>query len=155
MVSERAAVLDRAAIEALIPHREPFLFVDRVLDMSADAITTEWDVPVDLFAFRGHYPGRPLLPGVLTSEFAFQSAAILLVASRATPPAPGAVPALTKIEDARFKRAVLPGETLRASVEVVERLGPACFMKASITCGGATVLKVRFTVALVDALAGG
>jgi 3-hydroxyacyl-[acyl-carrier-protein] dehydratase len=146
--------MDRAAIEALIPHRDPFLFVDRVVDMSASAITTEWDVPADLFAFRGHYPGRPLLPGVLTSEFAFQSAAILLVSSSAIPHAPAAVPALTKIEDARFKRAVLPGETLRASVEVIERLGPACFMKASITCGGATVLKVRFTVALVDALAG-
>lgn len=155
MGSDRATILDRAAIEALIPHREPFLFVDRVVDMSADAIATEWDVPADLFAFRGHYPGRPLLPGVLTSEFAFQSAAILLVSSSASPRASGAVPALTKIEDARFKRAVLPGETLCASVEVVERLGPACFMKASITCGGATVLKVRFTVALVDALAGG
>jgi 3-hydroxyacyl-[acyl-carrier-protein] dehydratase len=152
--SERATLMDRAAIEALIPHREPFLFVDRVIDMGADTITTEWDVPADLFAFRGHYPGRPLLPGVLTSEFAFQSAAILLVSSSAMQSAPRAVPALTKIEDARFKRAVLPGETLRAAVEVIERLGSACFMKASITCGGATVLKVRFTVALVDALAG-
>ena len=154
MGSDRATVMDRAAIEALIPHREPFLFVDRVVDMSADAITTEWDVPADLFAFRGHYPRRPLLPGVLTCEFAFQSAAILLVSSSAIARAPEAVPALTKIEDARFKRAVLPGETLRAAVEVVERLGPACFMKATITCGGASVLKVRFTVALVDALAG-
>jgi 3-hydroxyacyl-[acyl-carrier-protein] dehydratase len=160
--SERTIVMDRAAIEAAIPHRDPFLFVDRVVELSSESISTEWDVARDLAAFRGHYPGMPMLPGVLASEFAFQSAAILLVTTArleldAARPAAGAraVPMLTKIEDARFKKAVSPGETLRAVVERIERVGPAHFMKAVITSAGATVLRVRFTVALVDPSAGG
>jgi 3-hydroxyacyl-[acyl-carrier-protein] dehydratase len=146
--------MDRAAIEAVIPHRAPFLFVDRVIESGERAITTEWDVGAGLDAFRGHYPGAPILPGVLTSEFAFQSAAVLLMTTIAASVPAGAVPVLTRIEDARFKRAVRPGETLRAVVELVERVGPACFLGAKITCEGATVLKVRFTVALVDPTAG-
>ena len=150
MGSERALAMDRAAIEAAIPHRDPFLFVDRVLDVGDGAITTEWDVAAHLAAFRGHYPGQPILPGVLISELAFQSAAILLATPHAASLAKGVVPVLTRIEDARFKRVVRPGETLRAVVEIVERVGPACYLKARITCDGATVLKVSFTVALVD-----
>ena len=147
MASEPA--MDRAAIEAAIPHRAPFLFVDRVVSLDELTITTEWTVQPELPAFAGHYPGRPLLPGVLTSEFAFQSAAILLVSSSAAS-SKSAVPMLTKIEEARFKKAVGPGETLRAVVERIERVGDVHFMKAHVTSGGATVLKVRFTVALVD-----
>jgi 3-hydroxyacyl-[acyl-carrier-protein] dehydratase len=153
--SERTVTMDRAAIEAAIPHRAPFLFVDRVVDSRGDSIATEWTVPADLDAFRGHYPGQPLLPGVLTSEFAFQSAAILLMISGTVPVSRGAVPMLTKIEEARFKKAVRPGETLRASVEILERVGSVCFLKAIVTSAGATVLKVRFTVALVDPASGG
>ncbi len=173
MASERTIVMDRAAIEAVIPHRDPFLFVDRVVGLSSDSITTEWDVAHDLPAFRGHYPKSPILPGVLASEFAFQSAALLLQitefgnngrADDTTSPMPDdpdgpvlsrAVPMLTKIEEARFKKAVKPGETLRAVVERIERMGPAHYCKAAITSAGATVLKVRFTVALVDPTSGG
>ena len=52
-------------IRGAIPHREPFLFVSRVLEQSTDRIVTEWDVSADHDFFRGHYPGSPLLPGVL------------------------------------------------------------------------------------------
>jgi len=155
VASDRAApILDRAAIEAAIPHRAPFLFVDRVLERGDDAIVTEWDVKADLFAFQGHYPGQPVLPGVLISEFTFQSAAILFAAPGSARVESHAVPVLTKIEDARFRKIVRPGETLRAELETVERLGPARFMKATVTSSGATVLKLRFTVALVDPAAG-
>ncbi|MBL8861505.1 MAG: beta-hydroxyacyl-ACP dehydratase [Planctomycetes bacterium] len=137
----------RAEIEALIPHRDPFLFVDRIVARSADRIVTEWDVSRDLGAFRGHYPGYPVLPGVLISEFTFQSAACLFASGAEPSVQPGSVPVLTRIEDARFRRVVRPGETLRAEVEVVERLGPARYCKASVTCDGATVVRLRFTVA--------
>jgi 3-hydroxyacyl-[acyl-carrier-protein] dehydratase len=137
----------RAAIEALIPHRDPFLFVDRIVEQATDRIVTEWDVAADFFAFRGHYPAFPVLPGVLISEFAFQSAACLFSAEAKPTVDARAVPVLTKIEDARFRRIVRPGETLRAEVDVVERVGPARYCKALVTCGGETVLRVRFTVA--------
>jgi len=137
----------RAEIEALIPHRDPFLFVDRILDRTADRIVTEWDVTPELAAFRGHYPGFPVLPGVLISEFTFQSAACLFASGADPAVRSSAVPVLTKIEDARFRRIVKPGETLRAEVEVTERLGPARYCKAVVTCGGETVVRLRFTVA--------
>lgn len=137
----------RTEIEALIPHRDPFLFVDRILARTSDSIVTEWDVAPDLFAFRGHYPGFPVLPGVLISEFTFQSAACLFASGADPSVRSNAVPVLTKIEDARFRRVVKPGETLRAEVEVTERLGPARYCKAIVTCGGETVVRLRFTVA--------
>lgn len=137
----------RSPIEALIPHRDPFLFVDRIVERAADRIVTEWDVAHDFYAFRGHYPGYPVLPGVLISEFAFQSAACLFADGSTPQVGESAVPVLTKIEDARFRRVVRPGETLRAAVEVTERLGPARYCKAIVTSGGETVLRLRFTVA--------
>lgn len=144
--------MDRRAIEAAIPHRAPFLFVDRVIERTRDTIVAEWDVRADLFAFRGHYPSFPVLPGVLISEFTFQSAAILFSEPGSSHVTSDAVPVLTKIEDARFKKIVRPGETLRAEVETIERIGPARYMKAHVTSNGATVLKLRFTVALTEAL---
>jgi len=137
----------RAEIEALIPHRDPFLFVDRIVARTADRIVTEWDVTPELFAFRGHYPGFPVLPGVLISEFTFQSAACLLASGADPAVRSSAVPVLTKIEDARFRRVVKPGELLRAEVEVTERLGAARYCRAVVTCSGATVMRLRFTVA--------
>jgi len=141
------ATTARAEIEALIPHRDPFLFVDRIVERTADRIVTEWDVSPDLPAFRGHYPGFPVLPGVLISEFTFQSAACLFASGADPAVHSNAVPVLTKIEDARFRRVVRPGETLRAEVLVTERLGSARYCKAVVTCAGETVVRLRFTVA--------
>lgn len=150
MASDPATLaMDRAAIERAIPHRPPFLFVDRVLAKDAGRIVTEWDVPRDLPALQGHYPGKPVLPGVLASEFCFQSAALLFSEPGAPTPADGAVPVLTRIEDARFRKLVLPGETLRAELATAETLANVRWMTAHVTSGGKSVLRIRFAVALV------
>ncbi|MEY4775468.1 MAG: 3-hydroxyacyl-[acyl-carrier-protein] dehydratase FabZ [Planctomycetota bacterium] len=148
MASE-TTLMDRAAIMQAIPHRDPFLYVTRVVARSDDAITSEWDVPTDLYAFQGHYPGHPVLPGVLVCEFSFQSAAILFSEPGSAKVSNDAVPVLTKIEDARFKSIVKPGETLRAEVVVEERLANARYCKAIITSAGRTVCRLRFVVASV------
>lgn len=144
--------MDRAAIERAIPHRAPFLFVDRVLERKDGALTGEWDVRADLPALAGHYPGNPVVPGALISEFTFQCAAILLSAARRDVTA---IPVLVKIEDARFKKMVGPNETLRAVVETLEMLGTTRFMKALVTSNGETVARLKFTVTLVAKDAGG
>jgi 3-hydroxyacyl-[acyl-carrier-protein] dehydratase len=136
----------RAAVLAALPHRPPFLFVDRVVDRTETTIQTEWHVAEDLACFAGHYPGDPILPGVIVSEFAFQSGAILVAADASAE----GVPVLVRIEDARFRKIVRPGETLAARVELVDRVGPARYLKAVVTSSGETVAKLSFTVALAS-----
>ena len=140
----------RAGVLSAIPHRPPFLFVDGIVARAESSIVTHWSVSEDLPCFAGHYPGEPILPGVLVSEFAFQSAAILLAGPRSDARAPSErVPVLTKIQDARFRKIVRPGEKLVAQVELVESVGPARYLKATVTSRGETVAKLAFTVALV------
>ena len=131
-----------------LPHRDPFLFVTRVVAHDGETIVTEWDVPTDLAAFEGHFPGDPVLPGVLISEFCFQSGAILISAMSQDDEASAGVPVLTRIGDARFKKIVRPGETIRAEVERTEQLSNAHYVKAKVTSHGKTVLRLECVLAL-------
>lgn len=147
---------EREGILARIPHRPPFLFVDRVLERGERRILTEWRVPPEADFFAGHYPGNPILPGVIGSEFAFQSAALLLCESADAHAPRAAVPVLVRIQDARFRRIVRPGETIRAAVELEERLGNACHLRGDVrTPAGERVLSLRFVVALAAPEQGG
>ena len=142
----------RAEIEAAIPHREPFLFVDRILSRSEQGIQCAWRVPEDADWFRGHYPGQPVTPGVILSEHAFQCAAIFLSEQLSGFSAEDGVPVLTKIENARYKRMVQPGESLETQVSLRERLGPAWYLSAKVSCAGATVLNIRFVLSGTEAM---
>jgi 3-hydroxyacyl-[acyl-carrier-protein] dehydratase len=139
-------------ILALIPHRPPFLFVDAIAARGESWIETTWSARADLELFRGHYPGEPLLPGVLICEHAIQSGALLLALEGAAAKTAG-VPVLTRIGDARFRRAVRPGETLSTRVELEESAGNARRLVAQVRVGQAKVARVEFTVAQT-ALAG-
>ena len=143
---------DRAAIEAAIPHRDPFLFVDSIIAQSDEGITCGWTVPAQADWFRGHYPGNPITPGVIISEHAFQCAAIFISNQMRGLDAQDGVPVLTKIENARYKRIVKPGEMLETKVSVRERLGPAWYLSAKVTCGGQSVLNIRFVLSGTEAM---
>lgn len=142
-------VMNRGAIEAAIPHRAPFLFLDAVVERAPGALTATWRVPEDAPWFAGHFPGQPVLPGVLISEHVFQAAAVLIALEAGGLPA-DAVPVLTKIEAARFRRVVRPGESLATTVQIEERLGPAWYVAGAVTCAGAPVLKLRCTLSAVS-----
>jgi 3-hydroxyacyl-[acyl-carrier-protein] dehydratase len=144
----QAVLMDQQEIQRWIPHRSPFLFVDRVLELGEDQILTEWDLAPDAFFFQGHYPDYPILPGVLVNEHVFQSAAILM--SKLDDSRPGeieGVPVLTRIQEARFKRFVRPGETIQARTILNDRVGRACYLKSTITCDGQKVARLEFVVA--------
>jgi 3-hydroxyacyl-[acyl-carrier-protein] dehydratase len=129
-------------IYAAIPHREPFLLVDEIVERTESRIvcTKVFSGREDFFA--GHYPDFPIVPGVLLCEAAMQSGAILL--SGHLVGLEGRVPVATRMNDVRFKRMVRPGETIRMEVELVERLGDAFFLKAKVSVEGSVAVRFEF-----------
>ncbi|HUR27784.1 MAG TPA: 3-hydroxyacyl-ACP dehydratase FabZ family protein [Planctomycetota bacterium] len=136
------------SIHAAIPHRDPFLFVDRILERTEKEIHAEWTVRADAPFFEGHYPAHPIVPGVLLCESVFQAGAILCAHDKQDKSPEGSVPVLTKIGDARFKHVVRPGETLAIHVTLDERIGSTRFMTGRVQSAGRTVLRVTFVVTL-------
>lgn len=127
-----------------IPHRPPFLFVDKVVELTETTIKATRQVSPDEPFFQGHYPGYPIMPGVLVCESVFQTGAILL--SKTIDDMGEGAPVLTRINKAKFKNMVKPGDTLELQAEIVERLSTAYFLKGKASVGGKTVLTVEFAV---------
>jgi 3-hydroxyacyl-[acyl-carrier-protein] dehydratase len=143
----------RAEIEAAIPHRDPFLLVSEVLEVDEHSIVTRWTVPADADWTRGHYPGQPITPGVLLCEHAVQSGALLVSRNLAGFDAADGVPVLTKLQDARFRQMVLPGQTVETRVEVTDRVGPAWILKARVTLDGKRAVDLACTLSAAGAMA--
>ena len=127
-----------------IPHRPPFLFVDKIVELTETTIKATKQVSPDEPFFQGHYPGYPIMPGVLVCESVFQTGAILL--SKTIDNLGEGAPVLTRINKAKFKNMVKPGDTLELQAEIVERLSTAYFLKGKASVGGKTVLTVEFAV---------
>jgi len=132
-----------------IPHRPPFLFVDRIVELTETKIRTTKEISPDEPFFKGHYPGNPIMPGVLVCESIFQTGAILL--SSIIGDIGDGVPVLTRITNARFKNMVRPGSLLEVEAELVERVSNAFFLKGSASVAGKTVVTVEFAVSLAQA----
>ncbi|WP_456387270.1 3-hydroxyacyl-ACP dehydratase FabZ family protein [Desulfolithobacter sp.] len=142
---------DRQYILERIPHRPPFLWLDRVMELGEQDIVMEKDIPADLDLFRGHYPDHPLMPGVLLCEAVFQAGALLvgILLEKEGKKVDG-VPVLTRIQSARFKREVRPGETISIRASLVEQVGRAWFLKGLVRVGGKVAVQVRFACALKE-----
>ena len=135
----------------LIPHRDPFLFVDEIEEFEAnERVVTRWEVREDHDFFRGHYPAEPVLPGVLISEYAFQSGAILLKksADEGWDDSEDAIPVLAGIEKARFKKLVRPGTTLRAEVKLDRSMANARYLSARVSTDEGIVARLSFVLAM-------
>lgn len=147
-----AMQIDLDGIKALIPHREPFLFIDRVTAVSAEGLVAERLVRGDEPQFTGHYPDNPIMPGVLLCEATFQAAAVYL-AQREGLAATGegaATPVLARIQDARFKQMVKPGDTIEITVTYVEAVSSFHFLKGVIRKAGKVAATVSFALAMVQ-----
>jgi len=148
-------VLTREEICELIPHRDPFLWIDEVTAESANQLTARKFVAADLDVFRGHYPGQPVLPGVLVCEAAMQAGAVLISRQANVGESPtsgaGRVPVATRINNVKFRRMVRPGDTLVIDVELTERLADAFFLKATVKVDGKTAAQLEFACTLAQA----
>lgn len=134
-------------IKRLIPHRPPFLWVDRILTCSETTIETEKHIPNDHEVFQGHYPGNPITPGVLLCEAIFQSGALLMAQNSATQ-STDHVPVLTRIINAKFKRSVFPGDTTQIKVNLLEVVASVSFLKGTLKINGKTAVQVEFACAM-------
>ncbi|OLE42326.1 MAG: 3-hydroxyacyl-[acyl-carrier-protein] dehydratase FabZ [Nitrospirae bacterium 13_1_20CM_2_62_14] len=115
--------MDIAAIRAILPHRYPFLLVDRITELEAGRrIAGIKNVTANEPFFQGHFPDRPIMPGVLIIEAMAQVGGVL--AFKSVPPTGRPVVYLTGVDKARFRKPVVPGDQLRFEVEVLNRRPP-------------------------------
>ncbi len=139
-------MLDSERIEAIIPHRYPFLLVDRVLELEPGkrAVAIK-NVTANEWFFQGHFPGRPIMPGVLIIEALAQTAAVALLADR---PPTEELPLFAGIEDFRFRRPVRPGDQLRLEFELLKARGPVGKGSVRATVDGAVAAEGVISFAL-------
>lgn len=130
-----------------IPHRPPFLFVDRVLEESDDSIKTEKKIDPKEPFFEGHYPGRPIMPGVLIFEAIFQAGAIMM-GKRIV--GEGRFPVLTRVNNIKLKHAVYPGDTLLVEVTLNDLVSTAAYMTGKASVNGKTAVTLEFSAMLVE-----
>jgi 3-hydroxyacyl-[acyl-carrier-protein] dehydratase len=132
-----------------IPQRDPFLFIDEMVDRTEDSITTKRKVTGEEDFFKGHFPGQPIMPGVLLCEASFQTGA-LLMSYILEGGLEGKTAVVSRINNAKFKNMVVPGDELEIKVTLTEQIGPAAYMKAVVTANGKKSLILDFAVTLVE-----
>ena len=138
-------------IHRRIPHREPFLFIDEIVEITENGSVAKFKVSPDLPFFEGHYPGNPIMPGVLLCEAVFQAGAIYLaekLGSKALDTGK-VTPVLSRIRDARFKRMVLPGDVIEVIVKEKDQIAKFYNLTGEIRKEGKTALTVSFALAMV------
>lgn len=143
-MTKPTAPFGRDQIEAMIPHRPPFLWLDEVVAMDDLSIHAKTKVDPSFDLFKGHYPDFPVLPGVIQCEMAFQAAAVLISTLLAT--TEGKVPVVARLNNTKFRRMVRPGETVDVHVTVTDKVKKAFYMTGTVSVGGDVSTRLDFTV---------
>ena len=135
-----------------IPHRPPFLFIDSIIEVTEEKAVCERTIRPEEPQFEGHYPGNPIMPGVLLCESVFQAGAIYLSTKLE---AEGmdltkVTPVLSRIGEAKFKQMVKPGDVITIEAEFKEMLSKFYFMKGKVLKMGKPVLTLECALAMVE-----
>src|SRR5437016_7843476 len=139
------APFGREQIESIIPHRDPFLFLDEVLELEpGKRIVARKRVRPDEWFFPGHFPGRPIMPGVIMVEALAQAGAVAVLAEEENR---GKLALFAGIDDVRFKRIVGPGDELTLTCEIESVRGPVGRGRATATVDGELAVRGTLTFA--------
>jgi 3-hydroxyacyl-[acyl-carrier-protein] dehydratase len=140
------APFGRAGIESIIPHRDPFLLLDEVLELEPrQRVVARRLVRAEDPWFAGHFPGRPVMPGVLIVEAMAQAGAVAVLVEEEYR---GKIAFFAGIDDCRFKRIVEPGDDLLLTCEITQIRGPIGRGKATAHVGGALAARATLTFAV-------
>lgn len=142
-------ILDSVGIQKILPHRYPFLMVDAIVEMEPrKRIVGIKNVSINESFFQGHFPGRPILPGVLIIEAMAQTGGVLLLREFSDPE--HKLLYFVAVDDARFRRPIVPGDQLRLEVTVDSIRGYFYKMRANATVNGDLAAEATLMCKLVD-----
>jgi 3-hydroxyacyl-[acyl-carrier-protein] dehydratase len=142
-------ILDSVAIQKILPHRYPFLLVDKIIEIEPrKRIVGIKNVSINEFFFQGHFPGRPVMPGVLIVEAMAQAGGVLLFEE--VPDRENKLLYFAAIDDARFRRPVVPGDQIRLEVTVLAWRLTVCKLEGKATVNGDLAAEATLMCKMVD-----
>ncbi len=140
-------MLDKEQIKDIIPQREPFLMIDEVEEyIPGESAIAYKNVRNEEWYFKGHFPGNPIMPGVLITEALAQTGAVAILSMQENK---GKNALFGGIDKMKFKKMVLPGDRLKLEVKIIKRKGPIGVGEAIATVNGAVAAKGELTFAVV------
>ncbi len=146
----QAAEMDRQRIMEMIPHRHPFLMIDKVVGAVANERATGIkDVSLDEYYFKGHFPARPVMPGGLIIEAMAQTAAVLVVHTLG-PESEGKLVYFMSVDNARFRRPVVPGDRLHVHVTKLRNRRNVWKFEGRAEVGGVLAAEAVFAAMILD-----
>ena len=140
-------MLNKEEIEKIIPQRDPFLMIDKVEQyIPGESCTAYKEVREEEYYFKGHFPGNPIMPGVLIVESLAQTGAVAILSMEENK---GKNALFGGIDKLRFKKQVVPGDVLKLEVKIIKRKGPIGIGEAIATVDGKVAAKGELTLAIV------
>lgn len=135
--------MDREELKKILPHREPMLLLDEAVLVGETAVG-KYKVKGDEFFLQGHFPGMPIVPGVIQCEILAQTACVLLKDTVRE----GQHPLYTGLDKVRFRAPVYPGDTIETACSITRSCGPFYFAKGTVSVGDTVCVSAEFSFAV-------